>query len=101
MKFATIAVTAILLAGCSTSGIICKQWRNKELSDERAAELLGISSVKTVVPPNQAPEIAHSDGTREKGKMIVTYQADFITDVTCTAIEKGMANSVIIRTLGR
>ena len=101
MKSIAIVVSAILVTGCSTSGIICRQWRNKELSDERAAELLGIASVKTVIPPSQAPEIVHSDGTREKGKMIVTYQADFITGITCMAIEKGMAESVPVWTLGK
>tara|TARA_B100000073_G_scaffold335592_1_gene329384 strand:- start:542 stop:850 length:309 start_codon:yes stop_codon:yes gene_type:complete len=101
MRSATILVVAILLSGCSTSASICQQWRNKELSDEKAAEILGISPVKDVVPADKGPEIVHTDGTREKGKMIVTYQAGFIAEVSCTAIEEGMVDSIPVWTLGR
>lgn len=101
MKSATILVAAIVLSGCSTSAAVCQQWRNKELSDEKAAEILGISPVKDVVPAEKGPDIVHPDGTRERGEMIVTYQADFITDVTCTAIEEGMVDSTPVWTLGR
>ena len=101
MKSAITLVVAILLTGCSTSAVICQQWRNKELTDQIAAEILGISPAHTVVPPDTAPEIVQADGTRQKGEMIVTYEADFITDVNCTAIEEGLVDSTPVWTLGK
>ena len=101
MKSSIILFTALLLTGCSTTSDICQQWRNKELSDDKAARILGISPAKTVVPPDKAPQVVLSDGTIEKGEMIVTYQANFIADVTCTSIEEGMVDSMLIWTWGK
>ena len=44
MKWEFIITSPIwlLLSGCSTSKIICHQWRNKIISDERALEILGV-----------------------------------------------------------
>ena len=101
MKSLVILVAAMVLTGCSTTAVVCQQWRNNDISDEKAAKILGISAAKTFVPPDKAPEISFSDGTIEKGKMTVTYQADFIADVSCTAIEKGMVDSIPVWTWGR
>ena len=101
MKSSIILATATLLIGCSTTADICQQWRNKELSDDKAARILGISPAKTAVPPDKAPEIVLSDGTIEKGEMIVTYQINFIADVTCTSIEEGMVDSMLVWTWGK
>ena len=74
---------------------------NKEISDKKAAKILGISPARTVVPPDKAPDVVLSDGTRKKGEMIVTYQADFVTEVSCTAIEEGWVKPIPIWTWGK
>ncbi|WP_156485322.1 hypothetical protein [Synechococcus sp. MIT S9508] len=54
MKSSVILFTAMLLTGCSTTAVVCRQWRNKELSAEKEAKTLGISPAKTAVPHDQS-----------------------------------------------
>lgn len=101
MRLIIISITALILMSCTTSAAVCQRWRNKEISDKKAAKILGISPARTVVPPDKAPDVVLSDGTRKKGEMIVTYQADFVTEVSCTAIEEGWVKPIPVWTWGK
>ena len=72
MRIAFTAVTALLLTSCSTSAVICDQWRRGEITNEKALMLLGIdpAPIKSIAKYG-APTI-YSDGTVELGNLTAT-----------------------------
>ncbi len=101
MKSLLIPVFAILLTGCSSSAVVCQQWRNKQITDEKAAEILGIDATPIKQVYKNAVSITHSDGKEEKGDTTLTTTSSGIVGINCLAIENGMVEPTMVWTWGK
>ena len=98
MKPLLIPVAAMLLTGCASSSVVCQQWRNKQISDEKAAEILGIDTTPVKQVNKDAATITHSDGGVDKGDTTLTYTSSAIIGINCLAIENGLVGPSMVWT---
>ena len=101
MKSFIIPVVALLLTGCASSGVVCQQWKNKQISAERAAEILGVDATPIKQTKKDAVTITHSDGKEEKSDMTVTYTSSAAVGFYCLAIENGLIEPSMVWTWGK
>ena len=101
MKSFIIPVAAMLLTGCTSSAVVCQQWRNKQISDEKAAEILGVDATPIKQVNKDAVTITHSDGTEVKSDSTLTYTSSAIVGINCFAIENGMIEPSMVWTWGK
>lgn len=96
-----VLVAAMLLTGCSSSAVVCQQWRNKQITDERAAAILGIDPTPVQSVGKDAVTINHSDGSLEKGDTTVIYTSSAIVGINCLGIENGLIEPSMVWTWGK
>ena len=92
MKSLLIPVAAILLTGCSSTAVVCQQWRNKQITDEKALAILGIDPTPVKTVAKDAAPIIHSDGTEVTGDVTVTISGASKVGAYCLGIEHGELN---------
>ena len=101
MKSLLIPVAAILLTGCSSTAVVCQQWRNKQITDEKALAILGIDPTPVKTVAKDAAPIIHSDGTEVTGDVTVTISGASKVGAYCLGIEHGMIQPTSVWTWGK
>ena len=101
MKAALIPLSVLLLSGCSTSKIVCDQWRNKSISDERALAILNVQLFPEKHVAKNHVEMIHADGSTTKEDVTVTTSNGANVFFYCELIKEGMVDSTFVWTWGK
>ena len=99
MKSLLIPVAAMLLTSCSTSAVVCQQWRNKQITDEKALAILGVR-LQPKTQTAKAP-VEFSDGTKTEINATVTTSDGANVYFYCDLIKHGLLDSSPVWTLGK
>ena len=101
LKSLLIPVAAMLLTGCSTSAVVCQQWRNKQITDEKALAILGVRLQPKKQTAKDGVTIEYSDGTKTKTDFTVTTSDGANVYFYCDLIKHGLLDSSTVWTWGK